>query len=318
MAIGKITSIVKSSNSGIKTMTNSLASHNKSRYPGTGSFYLPSISPSGRYRTGLDEDAPEIEKIVDTKERDAEKKRIKEKRKRLEKATGFDLSPTSKFWNYSLYTYQDQAHVQPIKLVDGDNLFDFSNPIDEINFSWLRQCDTIATSYEAYKRGEKGPEVRFYVHDDEVEGKRKYDRKKEINEAVIANDNLSPEKRKKVAYLMGLGVAENTSEDIVYNIVDDQLKETEFKEGKFKGLSPVRMFMNLVEMESKILNNKFLVEEAVRYNVYRVRAGGALYEGEIKIADNQEALVSTLCNEDHQEELIALNKKVKSKKLAVV
>lgn len=317
MSIGKISAIPITPDPAIQSMTNSLAAAGKTRYPGTGAYFYPQKDTAGRYKTGLDENAPDILMIEDERERKAAQKRIKDKRKRLEDVTGFDLSPKSSFWNYTKYTSEDQAHVQAVRLGEGDTLFDFSKPINEINFTWLRECDDIAVSYESYIRGDKGPGVRFYVHDEEIETKRTFDRKKAINDAIAANNELSPDKRKKIAILMGLSIADNTPETTVYNILDDQLKETEYKSGRFRGMSPVRLFNDFLKMDNRLLNTKFLVEEAIKYNVYRMRADG-IYEGEYKINDSQQDLVTFLINDDHQEELIALEKKVKAKKVLAV
>lgn len=315
MAIGKITPIKIEPSQGIKTMSNSLAAIGKNRYPGCGIVFYPKRLITGKFQTGLDEESREILSIQDPKERKAEQKRITEKRKRLEDYTGLDLSPRSSYWNYALYTDMDPAHVQPITLMDKANVFDLSNPYAELAFTWLKECDLIAPSYEAYLRGDKGPSVLFYVDDEEVENNRAFQRKQRINKAIIANDTLSPDKRKKIAILMGLGITDNTPEQTVYNIIDDSLKETEFKSGKYKGLSPVNKFMEFVELDNKFLNAKFLVDESIRFNIYRERADG-LYEGERKVFNSATELVNNLCSDDYQEQLIALERRVKSKKIA--
>lgn len=319
MAIGKISSIVPTADPKVQNMTNSLAAKGKSRYPGTGVYYFPKKDISGRYLTGLDENAPELLKeFPDEKELKAKKKEIKERRERLERATGLDLSSRSSFWNYSLYTSRDLAHIQPVRLHEGENTFNFANALEEINFYFLRYCDDIAVSYESYVRGDKGPGVRFYVHDEDVESKRIFDRKKRINEASAVNESLSPDKRKKIAILMDIPIADNTLETTVYNLIDDKIKESEYKSGKFRGSSPLNLFLSLTELEAKELNTRFLVEEALKYNVYRVRAGGGIYEGERKVSDNKDEMLKFLMDDNHQEDRIALEKTLKNKKLIVV
>lgn len=144
--IGKISVIPRDhSNSQVETMESSLMKKGKTRVPGTGVFKYPYKEIGGKYRTGLDPDAAYIKRIQDPQEQKLEIERVKKLRKRLEEALGgVDLSPTSKFWNYALATStDDMLHVQPYKLLDGDNYFDFSNPLLELAFSWLRVHPTI-------------------------------------------------------------------------------------------------------------------------------------------------------------------------------
>jgi hypothetical protein len=215
-----------------------------------------------------------------------------------------------------LATPLDQEHVSPYKLKDGENIFDFSNPLNELNFRWLSVHPLVAPSYEAYQRGDAGPGVLFYVHDEEVENQRVNKTKREINSAILKLENASPDKRKKVAKLLGLPVSDNSNEDLVYNLLDSLLKQTEFKEGQYKGLSPVRMFNKFMDMQPTNFNAKVLVTEALNFNIYRKKDDG-IYEGERKVATSEEALVNDLIDSKSQQFLIALEEKLKTKKLAL-
>ena len=127
---GKISTIKKEYNtSSIQTMDSGLAAKGMTRIPGTGVFKYPYKELDGKYRTGLDPDAAYIKRIKDDTERELEIERVTALRKKLEAEIGdIDLGPRSKFWNYGLSTSSDdQTHVQPVKLMDGDNYFDLSN-----------------------------------------------------------------------------------------------------------------------------------------------------------------------------------------------
>ena len=152
-------------------MQGGLALKGLTRIPGTGVFKYPYKELDGKYRTGLDADASYIRRISDPLERELEVERVTELRKKLEYALGdIDLGPRSNFWNYGLSTSSDDTkHVQPEKLLDGDNLFDLSIPFRELAFSWLRVHPTIASSYQAWERGEYPADTQFYVADDEIE-----------------------------------------------------------------------------------------------------------------------------------------------------
>ena len=225
----------------MQTMQGGLAQKNLTRVPGTGVFKYPYKELDGKYRTGLDPTASYIKRIQDPLERELEEKRVTELRDRLQVALGdVDLGPRSSFWNYALSTStEDTMHVQPVKLMDGDNYFDATIPFQELAFAWLRVHPTIASSYQAWERGDYPADTQFYVADDEIENTVMYKKKQLINKAIIKFESMTPDKKKKVARLLGLPVTDSTTEEVVYNLVDNVLKETEFKKGKYQGLSTV-------------------------------------------------------------------------------
>ena len=152
--LGKISTIKREySNSQLQTMQSELAKRGLTRVPGTGVFKFPYKEISGVYRTGLDPEASYIKRIQDPLEKELEIKRVTDLKVRLESELRIDLSPRSLFWNYGLATSNDdQRHVQPVKLMDGDNYYDLSVPFQELAFSWLRVHPTIASSYQAWER----------------------------------------------------------------------------------------------------------------------------------------------------------------------
>jgi len=319
--IGKISTLKKEyNNSQLQTMQGGLAAKGLTRIPGTGVFKYPYKELDGQYRTGLDANAAYIRRIQDPTERELEVERVTNLREKLELALGgIDLGPRSSFWNYGLSTSSnDTAHVQPVKLLDGDNYFDFANPMQEIAFAWLRVHPTIASSYQAWERGEFPADTQFYVVDDEIENAIVFKKKQLINKAIIKFDSMSIEKKKKVARLLGLPVTEETKEEVVYNQVDNLLKQTEFKNGKYAGLNPIEVFNRYADMKENLLHIKDLVKQAIAHSIYRAKPNGKVYEGEFEIAKDEEDLVKFLADEDNQDELLTLEGKLKSKKLASV
>ena len=319
--IGKISTIKKEyNNSQLQTMQGGLATKGLTRIPGTGVFKYPYKELDGQYRTGLDPNASYIRRISDPLEREMEQERVKALKERLELALGdIDLGPRSSFWNYGLSTStEDTMHVQPVKLLDGDNFFDLNIPFQELAFSWLRVHPTIASSYQAWERGEYAAETQFYVADDEIENAVVYKKKQLINKAIVKFDSMTPEKKRKVARLLGLPVSEDTKEESVYNQVDNMLKQTEFKNGKFQGLNPVEVFNRFADMKEQLLTIKDLVKQAITHSIYRIKPNGRVYMGELEVAVDEEALVTFLINEDNQEDLLVLEQKLKTKKLAAV
>ena len=318
---GKISTIKREYNSSqLQTMDSGLAQKGMTRIPGTGVFKYPYKELDGKYRTGLDPDAAYIRRIKDDTERELEVERVTALRKRLEDEIGdIDLGPRSKFWNYGLsLSPDDQTHVQAVKLMDGDNYFDLSNAFQEIAFSWLRVHPTIASSYQAWERGEYPADTQFYVVDDEIENAVIFKKKQLINKAIVKFDSMTPEKKRKVARLLGLPVSEDSKEEVVYNLVDNVLKQTEFKNGKYSGLNPVEVFNRFADMKEALLHIKDLVKQAVTHSIYRIKPNGKVYEGEFEVAKDEEDLVKFLADDDNQDELLVLEGKLKTKKLAAV
>ncbi len=317
--IGKISTIKKEyNNSQLQTMQGGLATKGLTRIPGTGVFKYPYKELDGQYRTGLDSNASYIRRISDPLEREIEVERVTELRKKLESALGdIDLGPRSSFWNYGLSTSSDDTlHVQSVKLLDGDNYFDLSIPFQELAFSWLRVHPTISSSYQAWERGDYPADTQFYVADDEIENAVIFKKKQLINKAISKFDSMTPEKKKKVARLLGLPISDDSKEDLVYNQVDNILKQTEFKTGKYQGLSTIEVFNRFADMKENLLHIKDLVKQAITHSIYRIKPNGKIYEGEYEIAADEDALIKFLADDDNQDELLVLEGKLKTKKLA--
>lgn len=317
--LGKISTIKKDyNNSGLQTMQGGLAQKGLTRVPGTGVFKYPYKEIDGKYRTGLDPNAAYIRRISDPLEREMEIERVTKLKEKLESELGdIDLGPRSTFWNYGLSTSNDDMqHVQPVKLMDGDNFFDLSIPFQELAFSWLRVHPTIASSYQAWERGEYPAETQFYVADEEIENAVLFKKKQLINKAIMKFEQMTPEKRKKVARLLGLPVTDDTKEEAVYNLVDNTLKQTEFKNGKYQGLNPVEVFNRFADMKENLLHIKDLVKQATLHSIYRIRPNGKVYEGEFEVAKDEDDLIKMLSDDDNQDMLLTLEGKLKTKKIA--
>ena len=319
--LGKISTLKKEyNNSQLQTMQGGLSLRGLTRIPGTGVFKYPYKELDGKYRTGVDPDASYIRRISDPLEREMETERVTALRDKLQAALGdVDLGPRSNFWNYGMSTSSSDAlHVQPVKLLDGDNFFDLSIPFQELAFSWLRVHPTIASSYQAWERGEFPADTQFYVADEDIENAVMFKKKQLINKAIVKFDNMTPERKRKVARLLGLPVTDDTKEEAVYNLVDNVLKQTEFKNGKYQGLNPVEVFTRFADMKDNLLHIKDLVKQALTHYIYRARPNGKIYEGEFEVAKDEDDLIKLLADDDNQDLLLTLEGKLKSKKLAAV
>ena len=319
--LGKISTIKKEyNNSQLQTMQGGLSLRGLTRIPGTGVFKYPYRELDGKYRTGVDPEAAYIRRISDPLEREMETERVTTLRDKLQAALGdVDLGPRSSFWNYGLSTSSsDSLHVQPVKLLDGDNFFDLSIPLQELAFSWLRVHPTIASSYQAWERGEFPADTQFYGADEDIENAVMFKKKQLINKAIVKFDSMTPDRKRKVARLLGLPVTDDTKEEAVYNLVDNVLKQTEFKNGKYQGLNPVEVFTRFADMRDNLLHIKDLVKQAITHSIYRLRPNGKVYEGEFEVAKDEDDLIKLLADDDNQDLLLTLEGKLKTMNLAAV
>lgn len=317
--IGKISSIKKNYQKGIRSLESSLSDKGYDRFPGTHSMMLPFKEMSGKYRTGLDPDAGYLNKLPEEL-RVIEIKKINEARKRLEEATGLDLSSRSLYYNHTAKGKDGEKipTVQAAKLYQGDNIYNFDNPIQEITFYWLSVHPQIASSYKAYERGEYTPQTQFYVNNEDIEQEQTYNRKVLVNKAIAELESMLPEKKKKVARLLGLPVSDNTKESVVYNLLDSWIKQGDITQGDFKGQNPITLFNKLIVMDGQLLQVKDLVEQAISNSIYRVGKGGRIYEGAVELFKTKDELITFLTSEKGQEDFLALEDKLAAKKLMVV
>lgn len=314
--IGKISVIPKDFDGAFPTMEKSLRQRGMSRAPGTTKMMLPFKELNGKYRTGLDENAKSILKIEDPSLRKLEQERVKALRISLEELTGIALGSTSQYYNFT--SKQPGIHVEPVKLSDGDNIFNLEDPWQHITYLWLSADPRIASSLAAYERGEYPHETQYYVNDEDVESAVQYRKKKTANDAIIKFDSWSLEKRRKVARLLDLPVSENTREELVYNLVDNFLKSAQVPEGVHKGKDPIRVFTLYADLKDDVLYVRDTVEQAFKHQIYKEKKGGRVYEGELEVYRDKQELIDHLMNDDNQEDLLELEKKLKVKKLAHV
>lgn len=297
----------------------SLAAINLTRMPGTGRMFLPYKEKNNETRTGLDPDALYIRKMTDTQSQKIEKEKVSKERKRLEEALRLDLSSRSEFYSLSSWspTVKNKVVVEPAKLNDGKTYFDLDDPIQALTFAYLRVHPEIASSYEAFQRGDF-PNARFYVVDDEVEQEQTYRKKTQLNKAIFTLDNLSLEKRKKVARQCGLPISDQDKEQVVYNQLDTFIKTGIIKSGPFEGAQSADIFMQFVTVGDEVLHVRDLVHQAITHSIYRRDKLAKLYEGEVEIAKSEQELIDYLLNEKHQEDVLILEDKLKAKKSVMI
>lgn len=302
---------------GGNSFESALAAAKMTRMPGTGQMMLPYREKTHEYRTGLDSSATYIKRILDPAARKFEQERVDKDRKKFEELLKIPdgLGPRSDFYNISSWspTGKNKLVVEPVKLMEGDNYFDLDDPMQAVTYAWLRVHPQVASSMERYKNGEY-PEAKFYVKDDELEQEIMYREKTELNKAKSILDNLSLEKRRKVARQCALPISEDDKEGIVYNMLDSFINIGLIKNGPFEGMHSVSIFNRYVTMQDEVLHVKDLIKQAITHNIYREDGQGRFWEGKMKVSDDESSLVTTLLDDKDQEPLLVLEDKLKAKK----
>lgn len=306
----KISPIKKAFNSNFRTMERSLAEAEYIRFPGTKRFLLPKMEADGRYRTGLDDKAPYINKMSPEAQK-AELELIKDIKAKLKDIyPDTDFGNRSKIWNAFS---EERIKVEPVALSNSDVFLDLTIPRDLLTWAWVRRHPDIAKSLEGYSKGEC-PDCQYYIADDDAESKALYSKKRQVNKAIADFESLTPTKQKKIARQMGLPVTDGTTEESVYNMIDGAIKKAEIESGDYKNLPSISVFNDLLELEDNVLDVKDTVEQAYRHSIYRKGPGDKVMEGTATVHPNKEALIAHLLDDKNQSDLLALQVRVKNKK----
>lgn len=310
--VGKISVIPKDPSGAMPTMDKSLRERGMSRAPGTVLLRYPYKEASGKYRTGLDENARRIMEMPAGEVKEAEIVRIRGLRKKLEEATGLDLSPKSQYYNHN--SNQDYK-VSPIALRDDDNIFNLDDAWQHITYLWAINLPDIASSLTAYQKGKFPADTQFYVNDEDLEAEITFKKKKITNDAIIKFDSFSLNKRRKIARLLNLPIGDSDKEEVVYNRVDDYLKKPTVLDGPHKGMEPLRVFSIYSNLDDDVLNVRDIITVAFNEQVYREKENGRVYEGELQVFDNKDALIAHMIKDVNQRDLLDLENKINARKL---
>jgi hypothetical protein len=207
-----------------------------------------------------------------------------EDRERLEKATGYNLSPDymvgkpHDFWNSS---------AAQVKLAFKTNIFDTSKALDEIKVKLLKASDLVANSKKEYEEG-KYPEALFVIFD-EVEDTELRASKASIKRKVIIESSKLTKVRKAelIQILLGISVREQ-SEDFI----DLKLDEAIESEGSEKVL-------NLIQRDKARVGLHSLILEALYKNILR-KDGTSIYFMDDQLGFDIESTIDYFINPKNQ------------------
>jgi hypothetical protein len=291
----------KREQSNIRTLEGSLYQNGYSFIPGTTRKFYPRVDSRGVIRTGLDENSPKIRAIFDPKVKEAEVQRIKQLKDYYESILDESLEPNS--------TFYDEMKENGVTLEDGENIFNMENPREAVNFYWIMETDMVANSLDDIESGKVDTSiVKFYVYNGEVETKVTFERKKKINSAIASLDKMSAVKRKKIQKLIGLGLPMDSTEEEVYNAIDEFLRTP----ASAMDRDPIEQFAKITSYSDDLLDVKALVKDLVDKNIVRIK-GSIVYEGEHVWSKSIEEFELFLADPKNTEEYTAFKEKLKNK-----
>lgn len=287
--------------SNMRTLEGSLYQNGYTFIPGTTRKFYPRVDSRGVIRTGLDENSPRIKAIFDPQVKEAEVKRIKQLKDYYEAILDESLEPNS--------TFYDEMKDNGFTLEDGENIFNMENPREAVNFYWIMETDMVANSLDDIQSGKCDTSiVKFYVYNGEVETKVTFERKKKINSAIASLDKMSAVKRKKIQKLIGLGLPIDSTEEEVYNAVDEFLRTP----ASAMDRDPIEQFAKITSYSDDLLDVKALVKDLVDKNIVRIK-GSIVYEGEHVWAKSIEEFELFLTDPKNTEEYDSFKDKLKNK-----
>lgn len=285
----------------LRTLEGSLYQNGYAFIPGTTRKFYPRVDSRGVIRTGLDENSPKIRAIFDPKVREAEVQRIKQLKEYYEAILDESLEPNS--------TFYDEMKENGYTLEDGENIFNMENPREAVNFYWLMETDMVANSLDDIESGKVDTSiVKFYVYNGEVETKVTFERKKKINSAIASLDKMTAIKRKKIQKLIGLGLPMDSTEEEVYNAIDEFLRTP----ASAMDRDPIEQFAKITSYSDDLLDVKALVKDLVDKNIVRIK-GSIIYEGEHVWAKSIEEFELFLIDPKNTEEYDSFKDKLKNK-----
>ena len=287
--------------SNMRTLEGSLYQNGYAFIPGTTRKFYPRVDSRGVIRTGLDENSPKIRAIFDPKVKEAEVQRIKQLKDYYESILDESLEPNS--------TFYDEMKENGVTLEDGENIFNMENPREAVNFYWIMETDMVANSLDDIESGKVDTSiVKFYVYNGEVETKVTFERKKKINSAIASLDKMSAVKRKKIQKLIGLGLPMDSTEEEVYNAVDEFLRTP----ASAMDRDPIEQFAKITSYSDDLLDVKALVKDLVDKNIVRIK-GSIIYEGEHVWAKSIEEFELFLTDPKNTQEYDSFKDKLKNK-----
>lgn len=311
-----------------KSMEYALFSKGYNRHPGTVVPIPPYKESTGRYRTGLDENAVYI-KDMSEEEAIIEKARVRGWRLELQKALGFpdpeNLDETHALGPFSPYytrmmdnSMYGSGKVCPLARLSGNTTtFNLEDPIQKLQYAYLRVNPRVSPSWSHFNDGKlkNSTYVQFYVNDPEVENVIAYDDNKKLSDSIVKLSSLRPADKIRVARLLGLPVIDTTPEQTVFNLLFAFINQKSVSDGVHKGKNAAKLFLSVADMKPDNLLLKDKLLQAMTYSIVR-RLKSGYFKGEQMIGKNEDDALAFLSSDKGSEWLATIDEELKLKKSA--
>lgn len=207
-----------------------------------------------------------------------------EDRERLEKATGYNLSPD---YNHNKPHSFWSSPAAFVKLEHRTNVFDITNPMDEIKVKIMKASDLVANSQKEYDEG-KYPMAQFVIFDEREEVEIKASKAAIKRKVVIEADKLPASRKAEIIQIvLGLPVR-NQSNDFIDLKLDEAIDK----------VGPDRI-LDLIKRDKARTSVHATVLEAIHKNVLR-KEGTSVYYMDDQLGFDIEAAVDYLQDTKNQ------------------
>lgn len=260
-----------------------------------GAVYRWEPAFNGRhYRTGL-EDKDEL-------------------RAKLEKATGFDLRPDSEFYANLSFKLEDKRDGFIMNLTDSQiGLY-----LQIVLFAMI-ESPLIASSYAEYYDGRK-PAAEWYIEDKEKEANAKERDQEFERQAFELYTNMSPERRAKVARVLGLdvmGLSDKAASAELWDYIKGLAKAKKNSTDPATASDPktnVQNFMRVVKIDNDSLEAMSLLTEAMSLSIIRRNTKREIEYKSVPLGMTEDLASRALMRPDNQLMYSNLQKEVEAKK----
>lgn len=274
-----------------------LNKHNRSKMPGTADHLQVAQGEDGRYITGIDEDAYEVNMIEDPERKAEVRKQIKELRESLEKQLGGrDLSGTSTFWETFIMNISS----------DGDLTLSRHRPMDVIKYHALIANGYVAPDFESSSHP-AFLSCKYYCHIEEKVNAAETSTQKIRHKATSELLRISevPEKMALIGqYLEGDKYKFGMSPDTLYAMLSQFIANPNEPDNLGK-------FLKAVEMPVEDMQYKVTIDRAIKKKVIKYNSG--LYQrGQVTLGRNPGELYDNLKKPDFATEFLSIKEEVDS------
>lgn len=184
-----------------------------------------------------------------------------EDRERLEKLTGYNLSP--EYINGVAHEFWDNS-IGKIKLSDGANVFDTNKPLDYIKLQILKANDLVANSQKEFDEG-LFPYAKFIIYDEEQEQEIKAAKVALKNRVILEVEKLSNDRKIEIIQIILNISAKGQSS----NFISLKMEECIEKAG-------AEQILSLINENKARVTTKAFILEALNKNILR-KEGTSVY-----------------------------------------